>query len=143
MFVSSKLSVITPNHSSSKEILYQEPNFPSTRLCTKDRSKFYTTYSSLPELPACTPGLNPKFAEASSLRAFRSPRLWRYAAGALGLFGSPLEPPGGPWRPLEASGGPWRQIHRTAWKRLKNPHMHGVTSTDPNIYYGLLLQYIQ
>ena len=48
--------------------------------------------------------------------------------------------PEGPWRPpggpLEAPGA-----SRTAWKRLENPHMHGVTSTDPNIYNGL--QYIQ
>ena len=42
-----------------------------------------------------------------------------------------------------ASGGPWRPLEppRTAWKRLENPHMHGVTSTAPNLNYGL--QYIQ
>ena len=58
-----------------------------------------------------TPGLPPLLRLAA--------RLWQYAAGVVGFLGL-----------LEAPGGPW-----------SHPHRHGVTSTDPNIYYGL--QYIQ
>ena len=96
----------------------------------------FPLYSPLPDIPREI-SASPKF-EALTVRGahFRSKPCLK------GAFGGP-EAPGAPWNRLEAPGGPWRLLEAPGGpldglEAPEKPHMHGVTSTDPNIYYGYI-----